>query len=918
MHKDGLTFSADQFSRIFPFFILINKELEIIACGNSLKLLFEDCNETNFFNKFIIKRPEITENNFENLKSLINQLVVIECINENKSSLRGQIEFIEYNNTLLFIGSPWFGSMEDVKKNNLNIDNFAKHDPLIDLLHVLKTQEITTEELKVLLNTVNNQKNELKTLSQIAEENINAVIITDKYGVITWVNKSFEKLTGHTLSESIGKKPGHMLQGPLTDPIAKQYLKDQIEKGESFSTEILNYHKNGNYYWLRIHGRALKNKKGEVTGYFATEEDISIEKEKEEELRLSEEKYRSIISNMHLGLVEVNLNDEVQYANQSFLNMSGYSYQELQGKKLAEILMDKDDAKTIADKINNRLNGEFDSYEIIAHDKFNNQKWWLISGAPKYDNKGNVIGSIGVHLDITEQKRKDNELRIAKLEAESSSKAKEAFLTNMSHEIRTPMNAILGITNELAKTNLDEKQRYFQNIISTASNNLLVIINDILDFSKIDAGKLVLENISFNLEDVINRVENVMHLKALEKSLNIKTYFDNQIAENLIGDPFRINQILINLVGNAIKFTDSGVVSIKTILIDQNKNSQKIALVISDTGIGMSEDFINSIYEKFTQENHTIARKYGGTGLGMSISKELIELMNGSIDIKSKKGNGTTITITFEFNIDNEKPKLLHKKEDVDLAILKDKNILLAEDNQLNRIVVISILSRYGAKITEAENGEQAIKLLLEKNADLVLMDIQMPVMDGYQATKKIRSFNKNIPIIALTANAFKGEEKKCKNAGMNDFVSKPFNETELIRKITTLLELNFKATEDPENKNIIIDADKLYDLSKMEIISNGDQVFIQKMLQLFVQENEKALLEITESYQKKDFKKLKATVHRIKPSIFSFNIEKIFESILYIEKFESKEDDLNLLNSKINNLKEILTAVIDDIKSKF
>jgi PAS domain S-box-containing protein len=194
--------------------------------------------------------------------------VVIECINENKSSLRGQIEFIEYNNTLLFIGSPWFGSMEDVKKNNLNIDNFAKHDPLIDLLHVLKTQEITTEELKVLLNTVNKQKNELKTLSQIAEENINAVIITDKYGVITWVNKSFEKLTGYTLSESIGKKPGHMLQGPLTDPIAKQYLKDQIKKGESFSTEILNYHKNGNFYWLRIHGRALKNKKGEVTGFF--------------------------------------------------------------------------------------------------------------------------------------------------------------------------------------------------------------------------------------------------------------------------------------------------------------------------------------------------------------------------------------------------------------------------------------------------------------------------------------------------------------------------------------------------------------------------------------------------------------------------------------------------------------------------
>ncbi|KAA3624395.1 MAG: PAS domain S-box protein [Bacteroidetes bacterium] len=1151
-----VTFDEKQFSEIFPFFIMIDRDMKLSAIGKTLEKLFPGTCGYQFSKNYTVKRPQLESTDFDSVRSLSDQMIVIECNNEKKTPLRGQIEYLPNRDQLLFIGSPWFGSMEQIKANNLNLHDFAHHDPMIDLLHVLKTQEITTNDLKELLKRVNKQKNELKKateeiqnialfpmenpdplvrmdfegnmltinpvaeqltefffedqlfsrsefwkkialqtdtniqrtiveaksgskqfsfvirpipengyfnvygrditsqkqredqlriLSSIAAENTHGVVIADKFGKIEWANRSFEVITGYSLEELKGHKPGKILQGKDTDPHTVAYLKQQIELGEPFDCEILNYHKSGQPYWLRIQGQALKDKNGNIQKYFAIEEDVTekketekrlkeyenrfrialerigdnlweydyhteetifsnpdsnfigatskeilktntelwwdcihpddkpmveenskkydrgeidyhslqyrmvslegverwvldrgvvIEKDKsgkpiriigthtditaqktaEQAIKIKEEKYRNIIDNINLGLVEVDLNENIIFANARFCDMSGYRMSELEGQDITKIFGDTVNSEIIKSKQVLRKKGISDAYELEVKNKQGEKKWWLISGAPNFNDKGELIGSTGIHLDITEQKNLELELIEAKNAAEESARAKELFLANMSHEIRTPMNAIIGMSNQLGKTILDKDQNFYLDTIHSAADSLLIIINDILDLSKVEAGMLTLENIGFEPKAVLDRVMHVMKHKAEEKGLKFtNSYCDDRLSPVLIGDPYRLNQVLLNLVSNAIKFTDAGSVDVNCHLIRETDEHQLIRISVIDTGIGMDETYLDNLYQKFSQEDLSTTRRYGGTGLGMSICKELIELMEGRINISSKKGAGTHIDVDIELMKGSMNDLTEDTTVQTDTKLLDGKKILVADDNEMNRLVASTILKNYGALIKTAGNGLEAFELLKQEPFDLVLMDIQMPVMDGMEATAKIRQeISKDLPIIALTAYAIKGDDQKFLGAGMDDYLSKPFEENVFLQVITRWLGRERTVPNIPEQK---AKPKLLYDLSTLEQIAQGNEPFIKQMIDLFIDQSAKSLLEIKKAYREGNFETVSKVAHRLKPSIDNMGITSLKEIIREIEKSAETLQFSPTMDSLIQDLENGIERVTSQLK---
>lgn len=1526
-------FQHEQFNRLFPFYMLIDREMFLISSGNSVQKLCGIKNGILFHQVFSIPRPYTPLSDFEGLKSLQDQLVVLETLAMNKKiKLRGQFEYLGNTDHILFVGTPWFSSMEEVKEGQMVIHDFAHHDPLIDLLHVLKAQEITTEDLKNLVSTINQQKNtlksiskefqeialfptqspdpiicidfkgevlrnnpaassldffeynnsilrndiffkqialqidpncnkweidarsdnkdfsfmcvpmiregyiniygrditqqkkyrrelerlsmvasandngvlftnlagnitwanegfckmtgftseevigktpvqlcqgpltdpasvrsvldafykgegfstqlvfyrkdqssfwgrtvtqpikdkdghimeffgiiedvtdeianeeKLKVLSQIAEDNINAVVIADAAGKITWVNRSFVEMTGYTLEESQGKKPGHLLQGPETDQNTVHYLRNQIAKGEPFNAEILNYSKLGTKYWLRLQGQPIKNESGKVTGFFALEEDITREKEtetrfkkalehigdnvwehdyktgityfsksenellgrdtndynhnvdlwwnnvdpkdrplleendkkykkglidshsleyrvrhsngsyrwvldrgvvieknregiplriigthtditnikntetelsnrvkqfqslsenipgviyeyefrpdgtdgiryispaierifgirieefknyleyihpedresiiqknahckktlepfygearlnipgqpirwhsvhssfsyqttegnnvftgfmlditerknaeqkleeqrkfyegilnnmpadiavfnvhheylyvnpkaikddhirswiigkrdedycryrnkplslasgrrahfkmvmeshkpteweeqnalpngdfeymlrrwypvmdangniqlvigygiditerkkSEEALRANEEKYRSIIANMNLGLMEMDANGKIIFANQTLLNMADLKEDQYVGFNPI-VWIDEDYRPEVLAKMANRAKGTSEAYE--ARTNIHNKKgWWLVSSAPKYSRNGNFIGSIIVCLDINNQKQLENELIKSREQAVLLAKAKEMFLANMSHEIRTPMNAILGMGNQLAKTKLNDQQSFFLNTINSAADNLLVIINDILDLSKIEAGKLSIEKIAFEPRKIVqNAMQVVMH-KAEEKGLKLtNSFFDSRLSPVLIGDPYRINQVLLNLLSNAIKFTERGSVDIAIEVIEDEQNFQTLITTITDTGIGMEQKFVERLFDKFSQEYESVSRKYGGTGLGMSICNELIHLMGGEISVDSVKGKGTKISFSINLRKGSPKDVLDPITEAIDGNFLQGKKILVTDDNDMNRLVASTILLNYGAVLMEANNGEEAVQIVENEPIDLVLMDIQMPVLNGYDATKAIRKFNSGLPILALTANAIRGEQDKCLAAGMNDYIIKPFKEEDFLKRIAYWLNHPLPLAVTEPNKSFLIPNEILYNLSALNEISRGNKAFVKKMITLFCNQAPDLVIQIKDAVQSGDWPRMGAVAHKLKPSIDNLGIEKLKLLIREIEK-AGKDNNFTLnLHDKIKILENVISDVIGQLKNEF
>jgi len=743
-----------------------------------------------------------------------------------------------------------------------------------------------------------------------------AVLLEDEQSKAVIVNESFCELFGIDKSptELIGEKGFNLLEEIKIAFDSEKAYEDRIHELLADKKLVIDEElelKDGRIIERSFIPIYVDNY---YSGHMWNYIDVTKQRKYLKNLQRSEEKYQRIITNMNLGLMEVDTEGIVQYVNQSFSEMSGYKLSEILGKSSSEILLDEENMAFIDSKIESRKTGESDTYEVAVRNKEGEERWWLISGAPLYNEVGAVSGSIGIHLDLTEHKNLEKELLESKQETERTAKIKEVFLANMSHEIRTPMNGIIGMTRMLFRTELSEKQQFYLDIIKSASDNLMVILNDILDLSKIEAGKFTIEKEAFDFSKMLHHARHVMLPKAEESGLEIEVKVAPEINPSFFGDSHRITQVLLNLIGNSIKFTPEGVILIQAELIGNTVDRQLISIAVKDHGYGMDQEFLDKIFEKFTQEGSSTARKFGGTGLGMNICKELVELMDGNISVESEKGKGTTVTV--QLPLDLHEGMINSTIEEIDsdsVNHLKGKNILIAEDNSMNQMVVEATLEPYEMNLTFVENGAEVIDVLQTEEFDLILMDVQMPVMDGLQATEIIRDRLKmDIPIIALTANVIEGDERKYLNIGMNDFVPKPFEEYQILGKLSLWLGVDL----DLEPEKVVV-AGGLYSMDKLEQISRGSEEFIKKVVGIFIRETELTTAQFKEALDKNDFAEIKKIAHKMKPVIDQLSILSLTDEIRELEKWAEKGENLDRITTIIQNYCDIMNAISDDLQQK-
>jgi signal transduction histidine kinase/CheY-like chemotaxis protein len=532
----------------------------------------------------------------------------------------------------------------------------------------------------------------------------------------------------------------------------------------------------------------------------------------------------------------------------------------------------------------------------------NNIKEAIRTISPEKEISDDDILRIGEILTNTVNERKEFEKQIeeSRQKAEESLETRKLFLANISHEIRTPISAISGMSGILADTEISETQKQYVNAIQSSSKSLMVIVNDILDMSKLESGKFSAEFIPFEIRSVLDPLYTTYLLRTDEKGIAFSIDYPNDMPKWLFGDPTRLGQILNNLISNAIKFTDTGKVSLKITFEKKGKHNE-FYFRVTDTGIGIDQEKLKTIFEFFSQEDNTITRRFGGTGLGLAISKSISELLGGEITVESEKGLGST----FQFCVTMPEASVQLKKETIAQSDLTGKNILIVEDNELNRFLAVTILKKWNANIHIAINGEEAVKAVSNLEIDIVLMDIQMPVMDGVAAAIAIRSeLKSNVPIIALTANALESEKEKCWQAGMNEYITKPYNPEVLREKIIFLTE-NKSKSENHNSEHISLD--------NLSTLMNGSKEQMIRMTKVFLDQIEKHFNELKLALNENDLIQITAITHKLKSSFQLFGLNKTGVLLERIEQKAKtlKSHDLNSELQLILNMQPRLTYLV-------
>ena len=620
--------------------------------------------------------------------------------------------------------------------------------------------------------------------------------------------------------------------------------------------------------------------------------DVRIQKQQNEILKLQDEKYKNVITNMNLGMLEIDLDEKIDYCNRIFSKISGYRLEEMKGKIASSFLFYNKDLYYINPK--NKLRPKKDSpnkFEIIVSDKNKETRYWEVTTYPRVDVNKKKTGLILIHVDITKQKKLEIKLSEALSKAQKSSKAKEIFLSNISHEIRTPLIGLIGMIQQIEKEKLNPSLRKYITNAKIASNHLHSIVNNVLDLSRIEAGEIKLNLQKGNLQKTIEEVTFILSTQTNDKKIELISVTDPKLDKTLLFDPTLVRQILLNIIGNALKFTEKGNVSIQTKLEKETLKEQKILIKIKDTGIGMHPEFLKNTFTKFNQEDTSNSRNYGGTGLGLVITKELVERMGGKISISSTKNKGTEVKISLTFPI-CKKNEIVKSIKKADYKELVNKKILLVEDNELNSLLIKLTLKTYKIKTTEAKNGLEAIELVQKNEYDLILMDLQMPLLGGIETAVKMKTkLGITTPIIAISANSSTTEIKKCQSIGINSYITKPFEEEKLIQLVYQEI---FHSKTEPFSP--IDQENLLYDLTYLNNVSHGDSQFIDKMLKLFVSSAPTITKDLTIAYENNDFENVKKIAHSIKPTLDNLKVDSLKELVRLIEKndfspFEEKNN---------------------------
>ncbi len=497
-----------------------------------------------------------------------------------------------------------------------------------------------------------------------------------------------------------------------------------------------------------------------------------------------------VVDNIHEVIFETDLDGKWTYLNPAWEKLTGYDVEDCLGKSFTEYLqyVATSERQVLIDL--KKLNFESQHHIIEINTKEGEKKWLDVSIQLSKDKEYKIVGCIGTIVDISYLKETELALIEAKDKETLASRAKDEFLSTMSHEIRTPLNAVIGISHLLLMEDPKEEQIENLKTLKYSSEHLLGLVNDILDFNKIEAGSLELEAVDFSLTHILNGLQSTFQLKAEEKGIRFVIKKDDLLPNVLVGDSIRLSQILTNLVNNAIKFTEAGKVVLDIEVLQKSSNSIQLAFSVQDTGIGIPQEKLSKIFDSFAQANSTITRKYGGTGLGLAISKKLLNLMDSELKVDSIEGKGSNFFFDIRFELsdkfDDIKPK--HATTPPSYGSLEGLEILVVEDHKINILVIERFLKKWDVTYEIAENGLIATKRAKEKNYHLILMDLQMPVMNGYDASQEIRNSgtpnNRSIPIYALSASAGMDVKEKVKQFGMNGHISKPFNPSDLYQTL--------------------------------------------------------------------------------------------------------------------------------------
>lgn len=606
--------------------------------------------------------------------------------------------------------------------------------------------------------------------------------------------------------------------------------------------------------------------------------------------------------------------------NRALLEMLGYSYKELMQLSVSAIYAHPDDRRHLLQQLIDK--GEVRDYEVQLKRKNGELIDCLVNSSVRRDQNHEIVGFQGIIRDITLRK-KTFELQRAKDLAERANKFKAEFLANMSHEIRTPMNAIGGMLQLLNKTNLEPKQHEYLDGMQTAVDSLLQIINDILDFSKIEAGKMELDNRPFSLQQTVEAIISTIRFKAEEKGLELVLDMDPSIPPNLQGDPLRINQILLNLISNAIKFTPEGEVRVTIRLIDKLDHKARLFFSVKDTGIGIEQEKLQDIFESFTQASTDTTRLYGGTGLGLAIVKKLIDMLNGAIMVRSRKGQGSEFIFELELSqTDNVQPASQSEQEK-DWSTVQDlqARFLMAEDHALNQLVTTEMLKgRFPSlQIDVAETGRQAISLFEDHNYDLVLMDVQMPEMDGHEAARYIRTHfpkpKSEVPILAFTAYATSGEAEKCLEAGMNDYISKPVRATQLISKIMQMLD----ASEQFSKEHFLHESKVQEHISfeYLNTVTEDDEELKLRMMRIMLDETPMELKSLEEAAAASQWDNLRAVAHKMKSTMQFLGLEDTLETVKFIEVSARERTHLEQIPEKVRSVVQVCTRALGALQEE-
>ncbi|MFY7879502.1 MAG: ATP-binding protein [Lacibacter sp.] len=1023
-------FEKEQLERLFPFYILLKRDLSIERIGNSLHKMFRISNGDAFLNHFKVDLKVFSDPTFESLQTIAGQPIFIKSLDDTTVYFRGQFEYVKERDQLIYLGTPCFHQIEQLTSNGLIISDFASHDAMIDLLHALRSQEIAIEEVKSLVQQLNVQKKELQHLAgelesmalftmenpdlllrvgmdgtvllqnpiaetflreieyneavynasdfwkQIAVEieqqedryefevvaqnrNYSFIIkkneqsgyfnaygrdITEQYQLQQDAIRSATQL--ESLIANMGwpvlletetrhiaytnEKFCRLFEIPVEPDLLKgtdcsgaaDAVKHMFREPERFVSGILELIANKNMVlgerFELVDGRILSRDfipmtyNGKHIGHLWMYADITMEEQAQRALETQKKFYEAILNNIPADVAV--LDKDRHYL---FLNPVAVKNPEIREWLIGKTDRDYVTFRKKATSLSRKREQEFEKAIQTKHlvkweEVFQNADRQPIYQQRNYfpvtDANGNIEMVIGYGMDITYLKMIEEDLKKANRISKDTAKAKDAFFASMSHEIRTPLNGIIGITELLQKTTLNARQTEFLEMIRKSGDHLLLTVNDVLDFEKLVNGQFKLELHPFTVRESIENCVDLLRFKANEKGLKLITKFSFDHGLIVNGDLHRLEQILNNFLSNAIKFTERGTITLTVEHLPLKAKEVALKFVIADTGIGIEQDQLEHIFEPFRQARPDISRKYGGSGLGLAISSNLIQLHRGSVQVHSQVNEGTTFEFTLHYTQLPAVPqKRANRQQQFDAIRLSQLKILVAEDAEVNRFLIMHVLKSWNCKFKVVFNGAEAVEELQKNNYDLILMDIEMPVMNGIEAAAQIRNMKSRkkaqVPIMALTANAMRGMQDQYLQAGMNACITKPFTQHQLAEAMMNILfPEQTKSTDTIHEKPAV--AEKSFDFEYLKSISDGDESFVQKMVELFLSALPGQISEIQDAFKAGSIETVASCLHKLKPSVQALGMQNVF---LRVAALETEAKNGTVSKSFGRDLKEAL-----------